>query len=805
MGKKELSLFLSSNDTENLKCFFAAEFFDCSVVPITSTPPAASKVLDGSLSVGRFTGVEVFGANNLCRLMGSSVMADSPRLLDDVLDIEEFIIQPLLKGKQKKKGSSSSASALTTELNALEVAMQALKSNLKAYQFASLILLPALRVLETKMNDSVPKAALDIMGGCEDLGDLILRAENKLKDVKSSLSGAASLGKAPPVAIDVASDGLMNSLRKLFSSALHHAFPPPSAVSSAESETPWSADIARCGNPKFGDFQCNNAMKLSKFLKSSPDHTGPTTPKDIGSLIVHALPENDLVSEASVMPNGFINIRVATSLLIKTLANVVSHGVKPPGVTKQKVLVDFSSPNIAKEMHVGHLRSTIIGDCLCRTLEFCGHDVLRVNHVGDWGTQFGMLISYLQEKYPDIHSNPPDIGDLTKIYKAAKERFDADEDFKTLSRSNVVKLQSGDAGCNAIWKLLCDISRREFQRVYDALGIRLTEVGESFYNAMIPPVLEELTQLGLTEKEGELLLSRLPHFDIPLILRKSDGGYGYDSTDMAAIKYRLKTLDRDWLIYITDAGQMGHFHKVFDVAKKAGWTKEGGESGEKRLDFVGFGVVCGEDGKRFKTRSGETVRLIDLLNAAKDRMEVSLNNRKEEGKTNLPSDAIGKAASSIGYGAVKYFDLKQNPATNYVFNYDRMLDTKGDTAVYLLFAYARVASILRKGFDEKKFDPSSLSANDLEAKISLNDPSERALAFELLQFGEVVRSTLNELSPNKLCDYLKEVSIRLTDFVTKCHVLNSSETESRLILCESTRLVLDKVFGLLGIETLEKI
>jgi arginyl-tRNA synthetase len=245
---------------------------------------------------------------------------------------------------------------------------------------------------------------------------------------------------------------------------------------------------------------------------------------------------------------------------------------------------------------------------------------------------------------------------------------------------------------------------------------------------------------------------------------------------------------------------MGHFHKVFDVAKSAGWAPAG-----QRLDFIGFGVVCGEDGKRFKTRSGDTVRLIDLLDAAKDRMTLSLQQRKEEGKTSLSEEAITTAASTIGYGAVKYFDLKQNPITNYIFNYDRMLDTKGDTAVYLLFAYARVASILRKGSEEKGFNAHSLSVQELESTITLDDPAERALAFELLQFGEVLTSTLNELMPNKLCEYLKEVSVKLTDFVTKCHVLNSKETSSRLILCESTRLVMSKLFSLLGIGTLEQI
>eukprot|EP00602_Paraphysomonas_sp_CaronLab_P009175 CAMPEP_0185032088 /NCGR_PEP_ID=MMETSP1103-20130426/19934_1 /TAXON_ID=36769 /ORGANISM="Paraphysomonas bandaiensis, Strain Caron Lab Isolate" /LENGTH=668 /DNA_ID=CAMNT_0027567849 /DNA_START=348 /DNA_END=2351 /DNA_ORIENTATION=+ len=648
------------------------------------------------------------------------------------------------------------------------------------------------------------KLAIDLLpnGSGECLRPLIAVAESKvsLDKVNAKLkaleaAAPASTSVAPPqVVVDVRSDGVVNSLKNLFTAAIATALPilfqqPPSD----DLTTAVEAVITRCGNPAHGDFQCNNSMKCTKALKSVSGYSGPKAPKDIAALIVAALPENSLIAKTSIAPNGFINIEVATAVLVESMADVVASGVKPPSVDRLKVLVDFSSPNIAKEMHVGHLRSTIIGDSICRMLEFCGHDVMRINHVGDWGTQFGMLITYLQEEYPDIVSNPPNISDLTAIYKAAKNRFDADEDFKTTSRNNVVKLQSGDTACRTIWNLLCDISRREFQRVYDALGVTLTEVGESFYNPMIPPALEELTQLGLTEMEEKMLISKLPHFDIPLILRKSDGGYGYDSTDMAAIKYRLHDLDRDWLVYITDAGQAGHFHKVFDVARAAKWTQK-----EQRLDHIGFGVVCSEDGKRFKSRSGDTVRLIDLLNEARDRMASSLEERVKEGKTDLTPEQIVEASTVIGYGAVKYFDLKQNCITNYIFSYDKMLDTRGDTAVYLMFAYARVASILRKGKEgdaEKNrvgFDPTQQSLESLMATVRCDHPSERQLAFELLQFGDVIRSAVKDLMPNRLCDYLKETSVKFTEFVTNCHVLNSEECHSRLILCEATRRVMEQ-------------
>lgn len=549
-------------------------------------------------------------------------------------------------------------------------------------------------------------------------------------------------------------------------------------------------------------------------------------PKLVADRIIAALPENPVTTAVSAAPNGFINITLSPALLINTITTIVTQGLLPPPLPKKRVLVDFSSPNIAKEMHVGHLRSTIIGDALCRILEFVGHDVLRVNHVGDWGTQFGMLITYLLAEYPDFLTNPPDISDLTRIYKESKKRFDADEQFKETSRLNVVRLQSGDATCRTIWQSLCDISRKEFQKVYDLLDIRLEEVGESFYNPMIPGVIDELRGLGLVQPDEGMDIVKLPHFTIPLILRKSDGGYGYDSTDMAALKHRLFNLKRDWIVVITDAGQANHFHMCYDTARAAGWVTH------QRLDHIGFGVVCGEDGKRFKTRSSETVRLIDLLNAARDRMRESLVQRQQQNaefaaeaaanattteeianlaakkvKNIVPPEEIESAAQKIGYGAVKYFDLKQHPETNYIFSYENMLNTKGDTAVYLLFAYARLASILRKAEEEKNIVLATFTAQ-ATSLLTLAAPEERALAFELLQFGDVIGTVLQELLPNRLCDYIKELSVKFTEFVTKCQVLNNDDiaiTQSRLLLCEATRRTMRQCFALLGIEPCERI
>ena len=558
----------------------------------------------------------------------------------------------------------------------------------------------------------------------------------------------------------------------------------------------------------------------------------------MGALIAANIPANELISKIQTAPSGFINITIGSKNIENSIVNIVINGCKPPKMIKKTVVVDFSSPNIAKEMHVGHLRSTIIGDSICRILEFCNHTVLRTNHVGDWGTQFGMLICYLKDEYPDVLTNTPDISDLTKIYKAAKARFDEDIDFKERSRLAVVGLQSGVPESRAIWELLCDVSRLEFQKVYDMLDVKLEEVGESFYNPFIPGVIDLCHKAGIVKTEGQMLIIMLENFTIPLIFRKSDGGYGYDSTDMAAIHYRLFEKQADWLIYITDAGQAPHFKMVFDAASAAGWIDP---IKKQRLDHIGFGVVCGDDGKRFKTRSSETVKLIDLLNTAKDRMKVSLKTRfddkasieqanfdksaadmsiedKEIANKLLAEKYLNRstdeevekeldiAAAKMGYGAVKYFDLKQNPTTDYIFSYDRMLDTKGDTAVYLMFAYARLISILKKVETDKGINIQAIIAQ-ASNYINLQEETERSLAFEIIQLGDVISSVLKELMPNKLCDYLQSVCVKFTDFVTKCHVLNSetSVMHSRLILIEGTRAVMAKCFSLLGIETPERI
>jgi len=343
--------------------------------------------------------------------------------------------------------------------------------------------------------------------------------------------------------------------------------------------------------------------------------------------------------------------------------------------------------------------------------------------------------------------------------------------------------------------LLCDISRLEFKKVYKRLGVQLEEFGESFYNPAIPVVLQELEQMKLSHHENGALLMSRDNWQCPLILRKTDGGYGYDSTDMAAINYRIKHLKADWLIYVTDVGQRTHFDMIFDAARDAGWV------GKTQLDHVGFGVVCGPDGKRIKSRAGVAIRLVELLDEAVTRMEATLNERKSAGKTDLSEDDIKAASIHIGYGAVKYMDLRNNPNTNYTFSFDRMLDTRGDTAVYLLFAYARLVSIIRKCSER------GANMDDVKGRgeLVLEHACERALAFEILQLPDVVTASLQSLQPNRLCEYIYVLCDKFTTFITELQVLGSAEQESRLLLCEATRRTMAQVFELLGIHPLQRI
>lgn len=554
--------------------------------------------------------------------------------------------------------------------------------------------------------------------------------------------------------------------------------------------------VVPASNPKFGDYQSNVALSLSKKLKQAP--------RAISQAIVDRLEVEDFCQTPTIAGPGFINFTLKPSYIANLLKAIQTDDrlgiakVKSP----QTIIVDFSSPNIAKEMHVGHLRSTIIGDAIALIFEFRGYEVLRLNHVGDWGTQFGMLIAYLREAYPEAltTANALEIGDLVSLYKKAKVRFDEDVEFKETARQEVVKLQAGEADSRHAWQLLCNQSRQEFQGIYDLLNIKLEERGESFYNPFLADIVSQLDESDLLEtSEGAkcVFLEGFTNKDgdrLPLIVQKTDGGFNYATTDLAALKYRVEQDHADQIIYVTDAGQANHFAGVFQVAKRAGILPE-----QVNTIHVPFGFVLDKNGKKFKTRSGETVKLKDLLDEAVNRARTDLETRLQtEGRTET-EEFINHVAQVVGLSAVKYADLSQNRTSDYKFDYDNMLDLKGNTAPYLLYAYVRPQGISRKG----NIDFQQL---DTDIQITLAESAELILAKHLLQFEDVIKEVEESLLPNRISQYLFELSQKANKFYEECPILNAEEPirTSRLILTDLTARTLKLGLSLLGIEVLER-
>ena len=587
---------------------------------------------------------------------------------------------------------------------------------------------------------------------------------------------------------------VLHALQGQLLAAMQRAFP--------EAGQPLDPQLAPASKPEFGDFQANGALPLAKPLGQPP--------RAIATAIVEQLTADPAFSELCLEPQiagpGFINLTLRPERLAAELqARLGDPRLGVPKVELQApVIVDFSSPNIAKEMHVGHLRSTIIGDALARVLEFRGHPVLRLNHVGDWGTQFGMLITHLKQVAPEAltMADAVDLGDLVAFYRQAKARFDDDESFQNTSREEVVKLQGGDPVSLKAWGLLCDQSRREFQKIYDQLGIRLTERGESFYNPYLQAVVDDLRAGGLLVVDagaGCVFLEGVSGKDgqpLPLIVQKSDGGFNYATTDLAAIRYRFAPGPggdgASRVIYVTDAGQASHFAGVFQVAQRAGWIPS-----HCGVEHVPFGLVQGDDGKKLKTRSGDTVRLKDLLDEAVERTEADLRQRLADEQRSEDEAFIQQVASSVGLAAVKYADLSTNRITNYQFSFDRMLALTGNTAPYLLYAVVRIAGIARKGGD--------LGAGAV-ASLTFSEAQEWALVRELLKFDGVIAEVEQELLPNRLCNYLFELSQVFNRFYDQVPVLKAEEParSSRLALCRLTTDTLSLGLGLLGIPTLER-
>ena len=582
-------------------------------------------------------------------------------------------------------------------------------------------------------------------------------------------------------------ENLLTFLRNMATVAISQSFP------GEDVHLALPAEITQTAQVEFGDYQCNSAMKLAKILKVKP--------RTVAEKIVDAWNElgKEAIETLEVAGPGFINITLSRNFLSKKLIQITSDprlGVEKP-LKKEKVIVEFSSPNVAKELHVGHLRSTIIGESLARLFEFLGHDVLRLNHIGDWGTQFGMLIAYLYEKEPEVISEKKeaDLSLLMKWYRDAKKLFDADPTFKEKARSFVIKLQAGEKNVFGVWEMIKGVSRRGFQEIYDILGVQLIERGESFYNPDLPQMVADLENKGLLTISDGAKCFFLDGFlskegaPLPLIVQKSDGGYNYATTDLAAVKQRTEKEKADRIIYVVDAGQKLHFQMVFKAAIQAGYFNPK----ETKVDHVPFGVVLGSDGKKFKTRSGKTERLIDLLNEAVVRAKKILFERNPD----LLESDIDKMAQTLGIDAVKYADLSGHRVKDYEFNYDKMLNFEGNTAAYLLYGYVRIRGIERKiGAKENK--------KKKEVKIELIHPSERSLALSLLQFSECLNAMEKDLLPNRLSDYLYAISEKFHRFFHDCRVEGSDCEDSRLLLCQLTANILKQGLYLLGLDTLDR-
>ena len=549
--------------------------------------------------------------------------------------------------------------------------------------------------------------------------------------------------------------------------------------------------VRQSGKPQFGDYQSNGIMAAAKKLGLNP--------REFAQKVLDNAQLSDIAEKLEIAGPGFINIFLNPTWLTTEVSTALSQknlGIQ--ATDKQTVVIDYSSPNVAKEMHVGHLRSTIIGDAVVRTLEFLGHNVIRANHVGDWGTQFGMLIAYL-EKMQNEHASEMELQDLEAFYREAKKHYDEDEVFAEKARNYVVKLQGGDEYCRAMWKRLVEITMQQNQHNYDRLNVTLTKkdvMGESLYNPMLPSIVEDLKKQGLAVEDDGALVVYLDEFKnkegdpMGVIVQKKDGGFLYTTTDIAAAKYRYETLKADRALVFSDTRQSQHMQQAWLITRKAGYVPD-----SFSLEHKNFGMMLGKDGKPFKTRTGGTVKLADLLDEAIERATVLIN----EKNTNLSNDEKEAVIEAVGIGAVKYADLSKNRTTDYVFDWDNMLSFEGNTAPYMQYAYTRIRSI----FNKTDINSTAL----LAAPLTLEDDKERALAIKLLQFEEAIQTVGKEGTPHVLCAYLYELAGIFSSFYEHCPILNAEDEAvklSRLKLALLTEKTLKQGLELLGIKTVEK-
>ena len=563
------------------------------------------------------------------------------------------------------------------------------------------------------------------------------------------------------------------------------------AMIAAGADAQCEALVRQSGKVQFGDYQANGIMPAAKKLGLNP--------REFAQNVLDKADLQDIAEKTEIAGPGFINIFLKNTWLAENINRAVQDpklGVHNP--EKQTVVVDYSSPNVAKEMHVGHLRSTIIGDAVVRTLEFLGNHVIRANHVGDWGTQFGMLIAYL-EKMENEHASEMELSDLEAFYRAAKKHYDEDPVFAEKARNYVVKLQSGDEYCRTMWQKLVKITMQQNQHNYDRLNVTLTDkdvMGESLYNPMLPGIVEDLKKQGLAVEDDGALVVYLDEFKnkdgdpMGVIVQKKDGGFLYTTTDIAAAKYRYETLKANRALVFSDTRQSQHMQQAWLITRKAGYVPD-----SFQLEHKNFGMMLGKDGKPFKTRSGDTVKLADLLDEAIERAGVLISQKS----TALSEQEKADVIEAVGIGSVKYADLSKNRTTDYVFDWDNMLSFEGNTAPYMQYAYTRIRSI---------FNRSQIALNEVEqAQLSITNEKERALAIKLLQFEEAVQVVGKEGTPHVLCAYLYELAGVFSSFYEHCPILNNDDQQvklSRLKLALLTERTLKQGLDLLGIKTVEK-
>ncbi|EBP6699089.1 arginine--tRNA ligase [Salmonella enterica subsp. enterica] len=575
------------------------------------------------------------------------------------------------------------------------------------------------------------------------------------------------------------------NIQALLSEKVSQAMIAAGAPADCEPQVRQSAKV------QFGDYQANGMMAVAKKLGMAP--------RQLAEQVLTHLDLSGIASKVEIAGPGFINIFLEPAFLAEQVQQALASdrlGVSQP--TRQTIVVDYSAPNVAKEMHVGHLRSTIIGDAAVRTLEFLGHHVIRANHVGDWGTQFGMLIAWL-EKQQQENAGDMALADLEGFYRDAKKHYDEDEAFAERARNYVVKLQSGDTYFREMWRKLVDITMTQNQITYDRLNVTLTRddvMGESLYNPMLPGIVADLKAKGLAVESEGATVGFLDEFKnkegdpMGVIIQKKDGGYLYTTTDIACAKYRYETLHADRVLYYIDSRQHQHLMQAWTIVRKAGYVPD-----SVPLEHHMFGMMLGKDGKPFKTRAGGTVKLADLLDEALERARRLVAEKNPD----MPADELEKLANAVGIGAVKYADLSKNRTTDYIFDWDNMLAFEGNTAPYMQYAYTRVLSVFRKA----NIDEQALAS----APVIISEDREAQLAARLLQFEETLTVVAREGTPHVMCAYLYDVAGLFSGFYEHCPILsaeNDAVRNSRLKLAQLTAKTLKLGLDTLGIETVER-